>query len=216
VSRIGTRGPRPAHSREDVAAAAVELAEAEGLDAISMRKVAARLGAGTTSLYRYVSSRDDILDLALDAMRLRYRPPAPTGDRRADLTALADRTRAMILRHPWLAPLIAGRLRWMEAWLAALDGTGLDADELLLGAMTVQTFVGGAVLAEVAQRQAGFDQPRWLAAQEPLGTSIIEGNEYPRVARVMVEASAPHDGSLAERTYRLGLSRILDGILGAK
>ena len=215
-----TRGPRPAHSREEVAAAAIELADADGIEALSMRKVAARLGVGTTSLYRSVSNKDDILDLMVDAMLRRYGPPPATGDWRADLRALADATRQTMLRHPWLAVLVAARpslgpgsLRWMEAWLTALDGHGLDADEMLIGAMTVQTFVNGAVLGETAQRQAGFDAARWMAEQASQGERIIAGNRYPRIARIMVEADTPHTNDWTERAYRLGLERILDGLV---
>jgi AcrR family transcriptional regulator len=219
-SQRSTRGPRPAHSREEVAAAAIELADAEGIEALSMRKVAARLGAGTTSLYRSVSNKDDILDLMVDAILRRYEPPPATGDWRADLRALADATRHTMLRHPWLAVVVAARpslgpgsLRWMEAWLTALDDHGLDADEMLIGAMTVQTFVNGVVLSETAQRQARFDAARWMAEHASEGEHIIAGNQYPRLARIMVEANSPHADDRTERAYRLGLERILDGLV---
>src|SRR2546429_919999 len=84
------RGPQPAHSRADLVAAAVRVADAEGIAAVSMRRVAAEIGAGTMSLYRYVSRKDDLLDLMVDAalgeMDL---PDAPSGDWRADLRLLA-------------------------------------------------------------------------------------------------------------------------------
>jgi AcrR family transcriptional regulator len=214
-----TRGPRPAHSQEEVTAAAIELADAEGIEALTMRKVAARLGAGTTSLYRCVANRDDILDLMADAILRRNEPPPATGDWRADLTALADTTRQTMLRHPWLAGVVAARpslgpgsLRWMEAWLTPLDGHGLDADEMLVGALTVQTFVTGAVLSETAQRQARFDAEQWMAEQGSRGEAIIAGDKYPRLARIMVEASGPHAKDRIERAYRLGVERILDGL----
>src|SRR5262245_25957268 len=104
------RGPRPAHSRAAIAAAAVRIADAEGLDAVSMRRLAAELGAGATSLYRYVARKDDLLDLMVDAVVGEGPPPAaPSGDWRADLREIAYSTRALILRHPWAAMLLAGR-----------------------------------------------------------------------------------------------------------
>lgn len=214
-----TRGPRPAHSREEVAAAAIELADAEGIEAVSMRKVAARLGAGTTSLYRCVSSKDDIVDLMGDAILRRYPPPPATGEWRADLRALADASRQTMLRHPWLAIVVMARpslgpgsLPWLEAWLTALDGHGLDADEMLIGATTVQTFVSGAVLSETTQRRARFDAAQWMAEQGSYGDAIIAENRFPRLARIMVEASGPHETGQAERAYRLGLERVIDGL----
>lgn len=85
-----------------IAAAALRLAD-EGLAAVSMRRLAAELGAGTMSLYRHVSGRDDVVKLIVDAAYCSEPPPAPTGDWRADLRALTGRTRRIMLAHPWLA-----------------------------------------------------------------------------------------------------------------
>jgi AcrR family transcriptional regulator len=102
------RGPRPAHSRDSIAAAAIVIADAEGLDAVSMRRVAAALGAGTMSLYNYVPKKEHLLDLMLDAASGEYRlPPEPSGDVRADLARLAHEQLAIFRRHPW-----SGRPRW--------------------------------------------------------------------------------------------------------
>src|SRR5690348_15466784 len=83
-----------------IAAAALRIADAEGLAAVSMRRVAAELDAGTMSLYRHVSGRDDVVELIVDAAYGSEPPPAPTGDWRADLRALAGRTRRIMLAHP--------------------------------------------------------------------------------------------------------------------
>ncbi|GAA4562531.1 TetR/AcrR family transcriptional regulator [Planotetraspora kaengkrachanensis] len=214
------RGPRPAHSRAAVAAAAVRIADTEGIDAVSMRRVAADLGAGTASLYRYLASKDDLLDLMVDAVAREQPPPDPTGDRRADLRTLADTTRAVMLRHPWLAAVQASRpnigpgsLRWLESWLTAVDGLGLDADEMLTAVDTVRLFITGAVLGELAVRASGLDMNRWMAEQGSYGDAIAAGDRYPRVAHVMREAKGPHAGDRAERTFAQGIERILDGVV---
>src|SRR5437016_6689746 len=96
------RGPQPSHSRDEIAAAAVAIADAEGIEAVSMRRVAAEIGAGTMSLYRYVPRKEDLVDLMIDQVSAEQLAPDPTGDVRADLVEAARRQRALIHRHPWL------------------------------------------------------------------------------------------------------------------
>jgi AcrR family transcriptional regulator len=148
------KGPAPSRSRAQIAAAAVALADAEGLEAVSMRRVAAELGIGAASLYRYVLRKDELYDLMVDLAEGEDGPPAPlTGDRRADLTAIAHRTRAVIHRHPWMATLAPGRppygpnsLVRAEHFLAALDGLGMDIDEMFTASEVLQAFVRGYVV----------------------------------------------------------------------
>ncbi|MFJ6515151.1 TetR/AcrR family transcriptional regulator [Streptomyces sp. NPDC091406] len=102
----GARGPAPERSRPQIAAAAVALADAEGLAAVSMRALAQRLGTGPASLYRYVGSRDELLDLMADAVAAELDlSGAPTGDWLDDLVGLALQSKAAHVRHPWLADL---------------------------------------------------------------------------------------------------------------
>lgn len=104
--------PRPRHRAPSVAqivVRAVAIADAEGLAALSMRRVATELGSGTASLYRYVTNRDELLDLMVDAVRGEKEPPALSGDWRTDLTAVARQLRAGLLRHPWLSGELTGR-----------------------------------------------------------------------------------------------------------
>lgn len=96
---------RPAErSRAEITAAAVELADLEGLDAVSMRRLAAALGTGAASLYRYVATRDDLLDLMTDSTAGEYRLPAPSGDWQADLLEIAHQARRIMRRHPGCRP----------------------------------------------------------------------------------------------------------------
>src|SRR5919202_5527903 len=83
------RGPRPTLSREEITRAAIELADAEGLDAVSMRRIAAKLDAGATSLYWYVSSKDDLFELMVDDVVGEIAVPEPSGDWRNDLREIA-------------------------------------------------------------------------------------------------------------------------------
>ncbi|TDC34109.1 TetR/AcrR family transcriptional regulator [Micromonospora sp. 15K316] len=105
-SARGSRGPAPAHSRDDIVTAAIAIADADGLAAVSMRAVAARLETGAASLYRYLSSRDDLLDLMADRVAAELRPyPEPDGDWLDTLVRMARAQRAVHERHPWLFEL---------------------------------------------------------------------------------------------------------------
>ena len=156
------KGPAPSRSRAQIAAAAVQLADDEGLEAVSMRKVAAALGIGAASLYRYIESKDELYELMVDLVEGEDGPPPPlSGDWRADLTAFAHKTRASIHRHPWMASLAAGRptfgpnsLAWAEYGLAAIDGLGLSIDEMLMAGEILRAFVRGYTIGELAEQQA--------------------------------------------------------------
>jgi AcrR family transcriptional regulator len=217
------RGPRPAHSRPDIAAAGITVADAEGIEAVSMRRVAAAIGAGTTSLYRYVLNKDELLDLMADAVLGEEDPPAASEDWEADLRAAARHTRAVALRHPWLTALPPARpvlgpngLRWMEATYQAVDGLGLSADDMLTIVSTLLTFVRGHVTSELAERQAasrsGLSTDEWMAAQGSYGEMIIGSGRFPALSRVMVEAQGPHAADRFERSFTAGLDLVLTGL----
>ena len=121
-----TGGGRPAQrSREEITAAAMAIADRDGLDAVSMRAVAAALGTGAASLYRYIESREDLLDLMTDAAGAEYRFAEPTGDWLADLIGIGQQARLIMRRHPWLATLVISR--------PVLGPNGLDLLERVLG-----------------------------------------------------------------------------------
>jgi len=121
-----TGGGRPAQrSREEITAAAMAIADRDGLDAVSMRAVAAALGTGAASLYRYIESREDLLDLMTDAAGAEYQFAEPTGDWLADLIGIGQQARLIMRRHPWLATLVISR--------PVLGPNGLDLLERVLG-----------------------------------------------------------------------------------
>ncbi|SBT42173.1 TetR/AcrR family transcriptional regulator [Micromonospora auratinigra] len=125
----GTRGPTPTHGRDEITAAAVALADAGGLDAVSMRAVAGALGMAGGSLYRHLSSRDDLLALMVDRCVGELRPyPPPAGDWPDAMVLLARRQLELYRRHPWLVDAV-GRagvpgphtLAWFDACLGVLE-----------------------------------------------------------------------------------------------
>ncbi|MGI5486053.1 TetR/AcrR family transcriptional regulator [Microtetraspora malaysiensis] len=217
------RGPQPNYSRAALTEAAVRVADAEGLEAISMRRLATEIGAGTMSLYRYVSGKDDVIELMIDAVVAQYLPEGTvlSGDWKADLGALARRARRTMLRHPWLAPLAASRqgaspnrLRLLEASLRMVDGLGLGVDEMLTLIGGVFAYVNGFVQSELAEaealRRTGLDLREWTALQKPYMMSVIASGDHPMVTKMATEGGRAY-GDVEER-FEYGLERLLDGI----
>ncbi|MFF3861507.1 TetR/AcrR family transcriptional regulator C-terminal domain-containing protein [Streptomyces sp. NPDC002209] len=152
-----------------------------------MRRVAKEPRTGTASLYRYLASKDDLLDLILDAVAAEDGgPPAPTGDWRTDLRGLAHRSRATFHRHPWMTSLAAGR--------PSLGPNSLDAIEHALAALD----------------PLGFDI-EWMDAHAPYLDKVVKSGRHPLLARVIRDAELPHSADSAERGFELGLERLLDG-----
>jgi AcrR family transcriptional regulator len=214
------RGPRPALTHDQIAEAAVEIADAEGLDAVSMRHLADRLGVATMGLYRYVASKDEVYELMLDVVAAEI--SLPEGDWRAVADAYARQVRALTLRHPWLqrayarvpVSLSPRNLANVEHALASIDGLGLDVDTMMAVFGTVHSFARGAVFAEVAQREVLVRQG-WESADDvrlayiPWVSWMMGTGRYPALTRYIVEGSNEDD---AEWQFEFGLECVLDGI----
>ncbi|MFD7812686.1 TetR/AcrR family transcriptional regulator [Streptomyces sp. NPDC059785] len=212
------RGPRPAYSRADIAAAAVRLADAQGLDGVSMRHVAAELGCGTMSLYNYVPRKEDLYELMVDAISAEHELWEPSGDWRADMLRVAHQTRALMHRHPWLPRLMSPvygfsphALRYLEHCLACLEpldapyGTRMELVAMLNGVVT--TYVAN----ELATAERSRSLP-WSKEQENavrigyLGGQLATG-AYPRLAAAFQEDAGPID---MEAVFARALDRVLD------
>ncbi|MBT2526803.1 TetR/AcrR family transcriptional regulator [Streptomyces sp. ISL-99] len=216
------RGPRPAYSRADIAAAAVRIADAEGLDAVSMRRVAAEIGCGTMSLYNYVPRKEDLYELMVDAVGGEYEfPERPSGDWRADMLALAHQTRALMHRHPWLPGLMSPVygfgphvLRYLEHCLTCLDGLDAAQGTKLELVATVNGMVTTYVGNELATAERARSLP-WSPEQENAARAAYLGREiatgkYPRVARAFAEDSGPVD---LDAAFDRMLGRVLDSFM---
>lgn len=204
--------------RERIVAAAVALADEGGLAAVSVRKVAARLDAGPMRLYGYISTKDELFDLMVDAVSAEILPEERPGDWREALHGLAHRTRRAALRHPWLADLLGGRpalgpngLAVTESTLAALDGLA-DVDTVMRAVETVSAYVTGAIRREVAdlraERDTGLSKAEWQRARGPHVTRILATGRFPALAK------AVHEGSHvdAEASFTTGLDWVLDAV----
>lgn len=220
------RGPQPAHTRESITAAAVRVADEHGYDAISMRRVAAEVGSGTMSLYRYVPSKEDLLDLMIDHVAGEYElPEAPSGDLRADLLDLARQGRAQLHRHPWLAPALGtipslgpNMLRYMDYLLAVLKATGLGPTEkfeaVALFSGGLRSFVEFELARRLQEQRSGVSaEQRNQAQMAYLGAVVAEGR-YPNLTEVAVQSSAAGEDPQAEQNLDELFERFILRALG--
>lgn len=209
-------------SRERIVRAALGIADAEGLAAVSLRNVGAALNAGPMRLYGYVATKEELLDLMVDAVYGEIVPArAPRGDWRKALRAMAQRIRRAADEHPWFIDLLGGRphigpnaLAHMEASLASLAGPqGFeDVDAMMQAVATVNAYVLGALRAQKSERQAeiesGMDERQWQLATSPYIHRVLASGRYPLLERVVREASHPSPEIVFDR----GLECVLDGI----
>ncbi|WP_027346771.1 TetR/AcrR family transcriptional regulator [Hamadaea tsunoensis] len=202
-------------SRERLVRAAIKLADADGLDAVSLRKVAAALGVGPMRLYGYIATKEELLDLIIDTVYAEIRPAGD--DWRQVLRSVAEATRRAVQQHEWLADLIGGRphlgpntLATGEAVQAAM--TGVDLDVVVPAVAAVNAYVVGAVRREIAERRAerasGMDIKQFQAAHGPYLQRTFATGRFPALSRVVRDG--PHLS--ADETFRIGLEFLLDGI----
>jgi AcrR family transcriptional regulator len=218
-------GTRAGLSVDRIVAAAIELADTEGLGALSMRRVAERLGVGTMSLYTYVPAKAELIDCMLDTVYGEVAEPAGEHDGwRAALEAVARANHALYLRHPWMLQVATGRpglgpnaVARYDAELRAVDGLGLDDVEMDSVVAMVSSFVHGAAreaveAARTAQR-SGLTDEEWWRANEPFLARVFDPARYPLAARVGAAAGAAHNAaSDPAHAFEFGLQRLLDGI----
>jgi AcrR family transcriptional regulator len=221
----GRRGPKQRLSTDEVVQAAIALADAEGVRALSMRKVAEAVGVSPMSLYTYVPSKAELVDLMFDRVLAEAAEPDPAGeDWRAKLAFIARERWKLNDHHPWLLDLALHRpplgpnvLRKAEATLRALDGMGLDMADAALAAEAVQNYVTGALHtareAREAERQSGLTDEQWFQIVGPMLEERIDLAAYPAIAR-MRDSGPKKSRSADELTARFefGLERVLDGL----
>lgn len=208
-------------SREKIAATAIRLADAHGLDGLSLRRIAKELGVGPMRLYDYVTSKDELLDLMVDVVYARIAEVGRHSGWRATALAIAHATRTAALDHEWFADLLGGRphlgphaLAVGEATAAALNQApgvrGIDDLQRALGALNA--FLVGAVRREVTERRTarstGTDEAAFQAGLGPYLTRMLETGRYPTIARLVIDGAHLN----AEETFHHNLTTLLDGV----
>ncbi|MER7457739.1 TetR/AcrR family transcriptional regulator [Micromonospora sp. NPDC126480] len=227
-----SRKGRPDLSVDRIVRAAIEVADTEGLAALSMRRVAERLGVGTMSLYTYVPGKGELLDVMLDTVYGETADAAaddPAGDDaaagwRQRLQRVARDNWARYLRHPWLLQVATTRpplgphvIARYEQELRAVDGIGLTDLEMDAVVTLVDGFVHGAVRSAVEAAQAaartGMTEQQWWDAHAPYLERALDARRFPLAARVGTAAGQEYQAAGdPQRAFEFGLARILDGI----
>ncbi|MET8007715.1 TetR/AcrR family transcriptional regulator [Nonomuraea glycinis] len=225
TSERASRKGKPDLSVDRIVRAAIEVADAEGLQALSMRRVAERLGVGTMSLYTYVPGKPELLDVMLDTVYGETaRPEEVPGGWRGRLEVIARENWQLYLRHPWLLQVAASRpvlgpnvTAKYDYELRAVDGIGLTDVEMDSVITLVAGFVHGtargAVEAAQAESRTGLSDEQWWAAHAPFFSRIADIERFPTAARVgQATGEALGAAYSAEHAFEFGLQRVLDGI----
>ncbi len=211
----------PALSRDRIITAAIEIADAEGLGALSMRRVATELHTATMSLYRHVRNKDELLTLMVDHTFAGSRLPPRGNDPRAALEALCRLQWSSYQEHPWLAQwvsmsrpqLVPSAMAHTEFAMAVLADLGMAVDDRLHMAVTLANYVRGtAVNLEpevLAQRDTGLTSGEWMASQEAVMSGIVSSGSFPMFAELALD---PTLDLTLDSLFEFGLARLLDGL----
>ncbi|MBE2319784.1 TetR/AcrR family transcriptional regulator [Solirubrobacter sp. CPCC 204708] len=217
------RGPKPTLTVDRVVETAIALADAEGIEQVSMRRVAERLGVGAMSLYRYVPSKAELLDLMLDRIHAEHAdatPPADTEPWRARLTWHAHQSRALIQRHPWMLQVRMGQrpplgpniMAVFNAILGAAKDIGLEPHETLAVTELIDNYVRGSTRAAVeavqVTEESGVSDEEWWGERNAFWEEYFEVERFPHIT-LMWEQGAYEE---PVDQFEFGLQRVLDGI----
>ncbi|MFD3699070.1 TetR/AcrR family transcriptional regulator [Streptomyces sp. NPDC058646] len=219
------KGPRPSLTLPRIVDAAVALAAAEGMEAVSMGRVAKELGVSTMSLYRYVTAKEELYILMSDA-GVGAPPPLPPEAQEWDWRELfahwAYGQRAVLMANTWIlripitaAPVSPNQLAWMERGLAALAGTGLDEGEKISAII----LVGGLVRNEATMAadmtdaiiKSGVSPDQVMGQYVRTLRLMTRPDTHPAVTRLL-ESDAFTGSEEPDFQFSFGLTRILDGL----
>lgn len=219
------RGRKHGLSVERIVRTAIELADSEGVAALSMRRVAERLGVGTMSLYTYVPGKSELLDVMIDTVHgeLGRHHEAP-GGWRARLELIARDNWALCHRHPWLLRVLTNRVPLgpnislnYEYQLRAIEGIGLNDLEMDSVITLVTDYVHGAARNSLdtarTRRDSGITDEQWWHAQAPFLEKIMDPARFPVAGRVGTAVGEAYRTSYdPDRAFEFGLARVLDGV----
>jgi AcrR family transcriptional regulator len=215
-----SRGPKPTLTLDLIVTAAIQIADADGLEALSMRRVAEALGVGTMSLYRYVPGKAELLDLMLD----RISAPDPSvpslgDDWRTAMETLGRCMWQLYVRHPWLPfvdqsrPLLGpNSLDGFEFALHGLADSGFTSQQKVNAIGLIEAFASSAARmhnnAVTAEQRTGLSTEEFWQAQGPVIEKAMSTGRYPLIATLDDDAFA----STAEEFFEFGLRCLLDGL----
>ncbi|MGV9313501.1 TetR/AcrR family transcriptional regulator C-terminal domain-containing protein [Streptomyces sp. NPDC003691] len=220
------RREQPALSREHIVAEALALLDGEGLEALSMRKLGARLKAGATSLYSHVANKEELIELVVDEVFGEIEVPEPAGpdEWRSALESFAHDFRATILRHPWMASVLGevgmsylgpNMMRLSDRMLGIFEAAGEeDAETADVLGSTLIAFVLGTALTEAAYlttlARSGRTEEEWVASIWPAAVAAAE--PFPRLRKRYADLASAEGPSTRGSAFDQGLACVIDGI----
>src|SRR6202042_2922604 len=218
-------------SRADIVDVAVAIADAEGTEAVSMRRIARDLRVGAMSLYWHVESKEELHQLMLDTVQAEIEAPAPSGDWRTDLAAYAGNTRAALLRHPWAIDFLntgppsgPNDARNAERLIGSLSGLGLDVKTTMWMLSTLGTYVTGTALREIQELrwQRGLEETTEDLSEAEVETlrdefaqRIRRSGRSPNLTKVQDPNFEPGAPERSHDRFWFGLGCLLDGFAAA-
>jgi AcrR family transcriptional regulator len=222
VHAVPARGPRPAMSAAGIVAAAVDLADADGIAAVSMAKVAERLGFTTMSLYRHVSSKEDLLALMFDVAIGDVPARGRRRGWRHGLTRWANGVFESYRRHPWALdipitgpPALPNQLAWLDWGLAELETTQLEIGERLSVMLLLSGYVRNVAMLTrdlaAGHQRAGSTPASVQADYEALLGALVTAPRFPAL-HAAVASGLFTDGDPEDLEFEFGLATILDGV----
>ena len=219
------RGPKPSLSVDQIARAAIELADATGLEAVSMKRLAEVLNVGTMTLYTYVPDKATLLQLMPNSVIAEVAAPDAPEDWRDHLRQSAEALLELYLGHPWMMqiniegpPVTPSQVRFLESLLQALQCTGLSRRESLDVAMSLSYFVLGAAKLTTgilqADRESSLSVEEVQANHADVFGRLLDPTEFPLVLEAITASSieAPSPDIWDYLGFRFGLDRLIDGI----
>jgi DNA-binding transcriptional regulator YhcF (GntR family) len=208
-------------TRERIISSAIAIADAEGIAAVSLRRIAVDLDVSTMSLYRSIANKDDLLVGMMDALMGEEAWPAPPPRGwRAQLEYIAHRQWRGYQSHPWLAQIVSltrpqlapNAMRHTEWCLRAIDGCGLDDTTRLYIVLTLFGHVRGAATGleseQQAERDTGIDIEEWMRVHDARFAPVIQSGRFPHLAKLDNNANVDFD---LDALFEFGLTRLLDG-----
>ena len=217
------RGPKPRLTAEEIVRTAIALADAEGLDALSMRRIADELGVSPMSIYTYVPGKAELIDVMVDRA-FGELAPSEDGTWRARLARIARANWDLFHRHPWMLqittvrpPLGPNMVDKYEYELRAVDGLGLTDVEMDSVVALVTGFAESSARVSVnaaeAERRSGISDEQWWESVAPVLGPLMDEADYPLGSRVGQAAGQEYSAAVGPgHAFEFGLARILDGI----
>jgi AcrR family transcriptional regulator len=212
LAKTSARKSRAPLSRERILQAAIELADEDGIEALTMRRLGRRLGVEAMSLYNHVADKEDILDGMVELVTTEFEVPTGTPDWRTSIRSCTVSAHGVLRRHPWASSVIESRarsgparLRLLDATIGVLAGAGFPMPVVIRTLMALDSHTYGFTLQEQAWPfpvEAAPEMAAALAADLP--------DEYPNMAAMVAFVATTRPGTILE--FEFGLDLLLDGL----